>query len=85
MTHERGHDHVCCEAVERASSNDVRLHQESEQRHRWLTASAAMTRQLFAQQDGHPLDMVLSAAQQAADADVAVLALLTAPADHGPR
>ena len=60
--------------------DNVRLHQESEQRHRWLTASAAMTRQLFAQQDGHPLDMVLKAAQQAADADFAVLALLTAPA-----
>jgi GAF domain-containing protein len=60
--------------------DNVRLHQESEQRHRWLTASAAVTRQLFAQQNEHPLDMVLKAAQQAADADFAVLALLTAPA-----
>ncbi|MDX8050556.1 GAF domain-containing protein [Lentzea sp. BCCO 10_0798] len=60
--------------------DDARLHQESEQRHRWLTASAEVTRKLFAQQDEHPLDMVLKAAQQAADADFAVLELLTAPA-----
>jgi GAF domain-containing protein len=60
--------------------DNARLYQESEQRHRWLTASAEVTRQLFAKQDEHPLDMVLQAAQQAADADFAVLALVTAPA-----
>lgn len=71
---------VALAATAGVAIDNARLYQESEQRHRWLTASAEVTRQLFAKQDEHPLDMVLKAAQQAADADFAILALLSASA-----
>ncbi|SFQ95993.1 GAF domain-containing protein [Lentzea waywayandensis] len=71
---------VALAATAGVAIDNARLYQESEQRHRWLTASAEVTRLLFAQQDGHPLDMVPKAAQQAADADFAILALLTTSA-----
>ncbi|MET9634303.1 GAF domain-containing protein [Lentzea sp. NPDC006480] len=70
---------VALAATAGVAIDNARLYQESEQRHRWLTASAEVTRRLFANQDEHPLDVVLKAAQQAADADFAVLALVTAP------
>lgn len=71
---------VALAATAGVAIDNARLYQESEQRHRWLTASAEVARRLFAKQDEHPLDMVLQAAQQAADADFAVLALVTASA-----
>lgn len=54
--------------------DNARQHEESEQRHRWLTASTAVTQNLFAGQDESPLDMVLKYGQQSASADFAVLA-----------
>src|SRR5690349_6141220 len=59
--------------------DNARLHEESEQIHRWLTASAAVTRQLFAAQDGRLLDVILRTAQQTAAADFATLALIAGP------
>jgi GAF domain-containing protein len=69
---------VALAATAGVAIDNARLYQESEQRHRWLTASAEVTRQLFAEQDEHPLDMVLRTAQQTADADFAILAPVAA-------
>ena len=54
--------------------DNARLYQESEQRHRWLAASTAMTQRLLAGKDADPLEAVLRTAQQTADADFASLA-----------
>lgn len=59
--------------------DSARRDQESEQRHRWATASIEVTRQLLAGQDEHPLDIILQGAQQTASADVASLALVAGP------
>jgi GAF domain-containing protein len=55
---------------------NARLHKESEQRLRWIEASAEVTQQLFAQQAGRPLDLVLSFAAQVSEADTACLVVL---------
>jgi signal transduction histidine kinase len=71
-------------AVERAMAagvtiDNARMHQESEQRHRWLAASIAVTQQLLAGQDGDRLDSIPRTAQQTASADFATLALVIEP------
>ncbi|MFJ8962702.1 GAF domain-containing protein [Lentzea sp. NPDC102401] len=70
---------VALAATAGVAIDNARLYQESEQRHRWLTASTEVIQRLFAGQDAHPLDMVLRVAQQTADADFATLALVTEP------
>ncbi|WNV84776.1 GAF domain-containing protein [Umezawaea sp. Da 62-37] len=67
---------VALAATAGVAIENARLFHESEQRHRWLVASTNVTRQLFAGQDPHPLDLVLRAAQQTASADFATLALI---------
>ncbi|MDX8141433.1 GAF domain-containing protein [Lentzea sp. NBC_00516] len=68
---------VALAATAGVAIDNARLYQESEQRHRWLTASTEVTQRLFARQDENPLDLVLRTAQQTASADVATLALVT--------
>jgi len=70
---------VALAATAGVAIDNARLYQESEQRHRWLTASTEITQRLFAGLDGDPLDLVLRTAQQTASADVATLALVTEP------
>ncbi|MEU3648093.1 GAF domain-containing protein [Lentzea sp. NPDC034063] len=70
---------VALAATAGVAIDNARLYEESEQRHRWLTASTQVTQQLFAGQDERPLDMVLRVAQQTASADFATLALATEP------
>ncbi|MEO6086355.1 MAG: GAF domain-containing protein [Umezawaea sp.] len=67
---------VALAATAGVAIDNARLYQESEQRHRWLVASTAVTRQLFAGQAGSSLDLVLRTAQDTASADFATLALL---------
>jgi len=74
---------VALAATAGVAIDNARLYQESEQRHRWLTASSEVARQLFAQQDERPLDMVLTTAQQTADANFAILTLVASRA-HEP-
>jgi len=69
---------VALAAVAGVAIDNARRYDESEKRHRWLTASTAVTQQLFAGEDG-PLDLVLRYAQQGASADFATLALLNEP------
>ncbi len=59
---------------------NARLYQELEQRGQWLTASTDVTRQLLAQVDEPPLDLVLRYAAHGASADIASLIL---PDDDG--
>jgi GAF domain-containing protein len=70
---------VALAATAGVAIDNARLYQESEQRHRWLTASTEITQRLFAGLDENPLDLVLRTAQQTASADVATLALITEP------
>jgi GAF domain-containing protein len=70
---------VALAATAGVAIDNARLYQESEQRHRWLTASTEITQRLFAGLDEDALDLVLRTAQQTASADVATLALVTEP------
>jgi GAF domain-containing protein len=70
---------VALAATAGVAIDNARLYQESEQRHRWLTASTEITQRLFARQEGNPLDLVLRTAQQTASAEVATLALVIEP------
>lgn len=70
---------VALAAVAGVAIDNARRYDESEKRHRWLTASTAVTQQLFAGEDERPLELVLRYAQQGASADFATLALLAEP------
>jgi signal transduction histidine kinase len=54
---------------------NARLFTESEQRRRWLGASAALTGDLLSAGAGHPLELIAREAAKAADAEFAVLVL----------
>lgn len=63
-------------AIAGVAIDNSRLHQEFEQRHRWLAASTTVTQQLLA---GDQLDAIPQTAQQTASADFATLALVIEP------
>lgn len=66
---------VALAATAGVAIDNARLYEESEQRHRWLAASTAMTQRLLSGRDDDPLEAVLRTAQQTAAADFASLAL----------
>jgi GAF domain-containing protein len=80
---------VALAATAGVAIDNARLYEQSEQRHGWLAASAAMTRRLLAGPDEDPydeapleegpLDAVLDCAQRTASADFATLALFVEP------
>ncbi len=71
---------IALAAAAGAAIANARRYAESEQRRRWLDASAQLTPLLLAEDQGQPYALITSHAAAAADADFAVLAV---PGDPG--